>query len=97
MSSDLSQFNDAFFEEASEHMTSIEDGLLQLEQRPSDLELLATIFRSAHSIKGVAGMLGFTGVAQFTHKMETLLDQLRNGKLAVTPQSRISCCDVRMS
>ncbi|GKS59216.1 chemotaxis protein CheA [Nitrospira sp.] len=97
MSSDLSQFNDAFFEEASEHMTSIEDGLLQLEQRPSDLELLATIFRSAHSIKGVAGMLGFTGVAQFTHKMETLLDQLRNGKLAVTPPVAdllLRCTDV---
>ncbi len=85
MSGDLSQFNDAFFEEASEHMTAIEDGLLQLEQRPADLDLLATIFRSAHSIKGVASMLGFTAVAQFTHKMETLLDLLRNNKLTVTP------------
>ncbi|MFO0775890.1 MAG: chemotaxis protein CheA [Nitrospiraceae bacterium] len=85
MSGDLSQFNDAFFEEASEHMTAIEDGLLQLEQRPADLDLLATIFRSAHSIKGVASMLGFTAVAQFTHKMETLLDLLRNNKLSVTP------------
>jgi two-component system chemotaxis sensor kinase CheA len=85
MSGELSQFNDAFFEEASEHMTNIEDGLLQLEQRPTDLDLLNTIFRSAHSIKGVAGMLGFSAVAQFTHKMETLLDQLRTNKLIVTP------------
>ncbi|HSE58979.1 MAG TPA: chemotaxis protein CheA [Nitrospiraceae bacterium] len=85
MSGELSQFNDAFFEEASEHMTNIEDGLLQLEQRPADLDLLNTIFRSAHSIKGVAGMLGFSAVAQFTHKMETLLDQLRTNKLVVTP------------
>ncbi len=84
MSTDLAQFNDAFFEEASEHMVHIEDGLLQLEQRPTDLDLLNSIFRSAHSIKGVAGMLGFAAVAQFTHKMETLLDLLRTGKLAVT-------------
>jgi two-component system chemotaxis sensor kinase CheA len=84
MSDDFSQFNAAFFEEAAEHMAVIEAGLLELEQRPTDLDLLNKIFRSAHSIKGVAGMLGFTSVAQFTHKMETLLDQLRNGRITVT-------------
>lgn len=84
MSDDFAQFNAAFFEEAAEHMVVIEAGLLDLEQRPADLDLLNKIFRSAHSIKGVAGMLGFTAVAQFTHKMETLLDQLRNGRIAVT-------------
>ncbi|MEO5954753.1 MAG: Hpt domain-containing protein, partial [Nitrospiraceae bacterium] len=84
MSDDFAQFNSAFFEEAAEHMAVIETGLLDLEQRPEDLDLLNKIFRSAHSIKGVAGMLGFTSVAQFTHKMETLLDQLRNGRIAVT-------------
>ena len=84
MSDDFAQFNAAFFEEAAEHMAVIEAGLLDLEQHPADLDLLNKIFRSAHSIKGVAGMLGFTPVAQFTHKMETLLDQLRNGRIAVT-------------
>ena len=84
MSDDFAQFNAAFFEEAAEHMAVIETGLLDLEQRPADLDLLNKIFRSAHSIKGVAGMLGFTAVAQFTHKMETLLDQLRNGRITVT-------------
>lgn len=84
MSDDFAQFNAAFFEEAAEHMAVIETGLLDLEQRPADLDLLNKIFRSAHSIKGVAGMLGFTSVAQFTHKMETLLDQLRNGRITVT-------------
>lgn len=86
MTTDLSQFQDAFFEESSEHLTTIEDGLLQLEQRPDDLDLLNRIFRAAHSIKGNSGMFGFTAVGQFTHKMETLLDQLRNGKLSVTPE-----------
>ncbi|MCS6897001.1 MAG: Hpt domain-containing protein, partial [Nitrospira sp.] len=84
MSDDFSQFQDAFFEEASEHLAIIEEGLLQLEQRPDDVDLLNKIFRSAHSIKGTSGMFGFTAVAQLTHKMETLLDLLRSGKKAAT-------------
>ena len=86
MSNDFVQFQDAFFEESAEHLTIVEDGLLQLEQHPEDLDLLNKIFRSAHSIKGTSGMFGFTAVAQFTHKMETLLDLLRNGQKVVTPQ-----------
>ena len=85
MSNDFAQFQDAFFDEAAEHVAIVEEGLLALEQNPADLDLLNKIFRSAHSIKGGAGMFGFTAVAQFTHKMETLLDLLRNGQKAVTP------------
>jgi two-component system chemotaxis sensor kinase CheA len=85
MSNDFSQFQDAFFEEAGEHLAVVEEGLLQLEQHPDDMDLLNKIFRSAHSIKGASGMFGFTAVAQFTHKMETLLDLLRNGQKAVSP------------
>jgi len=85
MSNDFAQFKDAFFEEAGEHLAIIEEGLLQLEQSPGDLDLLNKIFRSAHSIKGTSGMFGFAAVAQFTHKMETLLDQLRTGQKTVTP------------
>ena len=85
MSNDFSQFQDAFFEEAAEHLAVVEEGLLALEQHPEDLDLLNKIFRSAHSIKGTSGMFGFNAVAQFTHKMETLLDLLRNGQKAVTP------------
>ena len=86
MSNDFAQFQDAFFEEAGEHLAIVEDGLLQLEQHPEDLDLLNKIFRSAHSIKGTSGMFGFNAVAQFTHKMETLLDLLRNGQKVVTPE-----------
>ena len=86
MSSDFSQFQDAFFEEAGDHLAIVEEGLLALEQYPEDLDLLNKIFRSAHSIKGTSGMFGFAAVAQFTHKMETLLDLLRNGQKIVTPQ-----------
>lgn len=86
MNNDFAQFQDAFFEEAAEHLAVVEEGLLQLEQHPEDLDLLNKIFRSAHSIKGASGMFGFNAVAQFTHKMETLLDLLRNGQTAVTPK-----------
>jgi two-component system chemotaxis sensor kinase CheA len=85
MSNDFAQFQDAFFEEAAEHLAVVEEGLLNLEQHPEDLDLLNKIFRSAHSIKGTSGMFGFNAVAQFTHKMETLLDLLRNGQKAVSP------------
>ena len=85
MSDEFAQFQEAFFEEAAEHLAIVEEGLLALEQHPQDLELLAKIFRSAHSIKGASGMFGFNAVTQFTHKMETLLDLLRNGEKAVSP------------
>jgi two-component system chemotaxis sensor kinase CheA len=86
MSNEFAQFQDAFFDEAAEHLAVVEEGLLELEQRPEDRDLLNKIFRSAHSIKGGSGMFGFTAVAQFTHKMETLLDLLRNGQKAVSPE-----------
>lgn len=85
MSNEFEQFQDAFFEEAAEHLAIVEEGLLELEQHPEDRDLLNKIFRSAHSIKGGSGMFGFNAVAQFTHKMETLLDLLRNGQKAVSP------------
>lgn len=85
MSNDFAQFQDAFFDEVTEHLAVVEEGLLKLEQHPEDRDLLNRIFRSAHSIKGGAGMFGFNAVAQFTHKMETLLDLLRNGQKAVSP------------
>jgi two-component system chemotaxis sensor kinase CheA len=85
VSNDFAQFQEAFFEEAGDHLAIVEEGLLALEQHPDDLDLLNKIFRSAHSIKGTSGMFGFNAVAQFTHKMETLLDLLRNGQKVVTP------------
>ncbi|MBI3808640.1 MAG: chemotaxis protein CheA [Nitrospirae bacterium] len=85
MSNDFAQFQETFFEEAGDHLAVVEEGLLALEQHPEDLDLLNKIFRSAHSIKGTSGMFGFNAVAQFTHKMETLLDLLRNGQKVVTP------------
>ena len=86
MNIDLEEFHAAFFEEVSEHLTGLEDGLLQLESRPEDAELIHGIFRAAHSIKGTGGALGFTEVAGFTHHVETVLDQMRQQQLSTTSE-----------
>ena len=80
MEIDLNKFRDVFFQEAEEHLTQIEADLLRLERGERDTELLDSIFRGAHSLKGASGTFGFEDLCQFTHAMETLLDQLRGGR-----------------
>ena len=87
MAVDLSHFQESFFTESAEHVETMEAGFLELEQRPQDLDLLNRIFRAAHSIKGNAGMFNFTAIAGLTHKMENVLDLMRNEKIPVTPHS----------
>jgi two-component system, chemotaxis family, sensor kinase CheA len=70
----------AFFEEAEELIATFEAGLLELETRSGDTELLNAIFRSAHTLKGNSAMLGFEHIARITHLLEDLLDQLRKGQ-----------------
>ena len=100
MSIDLEQFHETFFEESFEGLDIMESGLLELEQGDVDLENINTIFRSAHSIKGGSGTFGFTAVAEFTHDMETLLDQMRNGERQVSASvvdTLLGCVDVLRS
>lgn len=80
MSIDLSQFHNVFFEESFENVDVLEQGLLELDVDNPDGEAINTIFRAAHSIKGGSGTFGFTDVADFTHIMENLLDDIRSGK-----------------
>lgn len=84
MGIDVSQFHQVFFEESFEGLESMESALLDLSQGSEDPELIHLIFRAAHSIKGGSGTFGFTAVADFTHVMETLLDQMREGEREVT-------------
>ena len=74
-----------FVVECSELLEQLEQCLLQLETQPDDRELLDAIFRAAHTIKGSAGMFGFDVVVAFTHRLESLLDRLRDGEVAVSP------------
>jgi len=85
MTIDLTQFHDAFFEESFEALDSMEAALLKLDVGAPDKELINTIFRVAHSIKGGSATFGFSDIASFTHSLETLLDELRSGTMQVTP------------
>ncbi|HTS27500.1 MAG TPA: chemotaxis protein CheA, partial [Bryobacteraceae bacterium] len=75
-----------FVLESAEHLDAIEAQLLHLEQNPEDPEPIHTIFRGFHTIKGLAGFLGFQSIQEVAHEVETLLDMARNGRLAVTSQ-----------
>ena len=84
MSFDMSQFLETFYEESFEGLDIMETELLALDVGEADLETINTIFRAAHSIKGGSGTFGLDDVASFTHVMETLLDEMRDGKRDVT-------------
>jgi two-component system chemotaxis sensor kinase CheA len=84
MSIDIAQFHQVFFEESFEGLEVMESGLLDLEIGRPDSEAINAIFRAAHSIKGGSGTFGFTAISDFTHILETLLDEMRNGTRDVT-------------
>ncbi|PZF91405.1 chemotaxis protein CheA [Listeria ivanovii] len=75
---------DLFIEEASEHLQALNDNLLQLEKDPANGGLVSEIFRSAHTFKGMSATMGFQQVADLTHAMENVLDEVRNNRLVVT-------------
>ncbi len=83
MSMDLQRFHATFFEESREGLDAMEAGLLALEDGQLDPEIINSVFRAAHSIKGGAGTFGFEAIASLTHVLETLLDELRAGKRAL--------------
>lgn len=74
-----------FIAETEENLRVMEEGLLSLETRPDDPEVLQTIFRMAHTLKGNSASLGFSGVAEFAHALEDQLEQLRKRTRAATP------------
>lgn len=83
----MAQFHQVFFEESFEGLDAMESGLLNLDMGDVDVDEINTIFRAAHSIKGGSGTFGFTAVSDFTHVMETLLDEMRDGRRQVTQQA----------
>ncbi len=74
-----------FIAETEENLRVMEEGLLSLETRPDDPEVLQTIFRMAHTLKGNSASLGFSGVAEFAHALEDQLERLRKRTRAATP------------
>ena len=83
---EMEEIHKIFFEESFEGLDVMESSLLNLDVN-ADRETIATIFRAAHSIKGGAATFGFMEVSNFTHGVETLLDEMRNGTRPVTPDA----------
>lgn len=79
-----SQYLDVFLEESREHIQSLNNNILSLEESPSK-EIIDEIFRSAHTLKGMAGTMGFDQISKITHEMENLFQDIRSNKLQVTP------------
>lgn len=82
---DLSRYLELFFEEATEHLATLERGLVQAERAPSDRALIDDCFRAVHSLKGSGGSLGLTRVVELAHVLETELDEVRAGARALSP------------
>ena len=87
MTIDLSQFHQVFYDESFEGLDTMEELLLSLSDGNADNESVNTIFRSAHSIKGGSATFGFMAVAEFTHILESLLDEMREGEREVTTEA----------
>jgi two-component system chemotaxis sensor kinase CheA len=79
-------FYEDFLVEAQEHFELIEQNFLTLEETPGDLGILNAIFRSVHTIKGASGFLGLAKVQSLAHIGENILDDLRKGRMTVTPE-----------
>ncbi|MEC9490825.1 MAG: chemotaxis protein CheA [Halanaerobiales bacterium] len=77
---------DMFFDEAKEYVETLNNGILTLENNPGDKETIDAVFRAAHSLKGMAATMGFQNLTELTHKMENMLDRVREGKLEVTTE-----------
>lgn len=81
---DISSFKEVFAAEARDYLQSLNEDLLTFEKNPNDKATVDEMFRAAHSLKGMAGTMGFDELAEFTHEMESVLDLLRNEELQPT-------------
>ena len=83
---DTNQYLDMFLDESKEHLQSCTEHLLELEQNPEDLAIVNEVFRSAHTLKGMSATMGYEDIADLTHKMENVLDAIRNEQIGVSTE-----------
>ncbi len=92
----MDELTSVFVQESREQLAEMEAGLLRLEQDPHDADNINAIFRAAHTIKGASGVIECGFIESFTHKVENILDKLRNGEISVSgPLATLllECCD----
>ena len=80
------EFMAGFLDESEESIATLDSLFVELEQQPGNKEIIGSIFRVAHSTKGLAGFLGLTAVKQLTHELETVLSGMRDGKLSINSE-----------
>lgn len=78
---DMNQYLSMFIDESNDHLQSLNENMLELEKAPDDIGIVQIIFRSAHTLKGMAATMGFEDLSSLTHQMENVLDLVRNEKL----------------
>ncbi|MCK1983900.1 MULTISPECIES: chemotaxis protein CheA [Peribacillus] len=83
---DMNQYLEVFIEESKEHLQTCSEQLLVLEKNPEDLSIVNEIFRSAHTLKGMSATMGYEDLTNLTHKMENVLDAIRNSQIALSPE-----------
>ena len=80
---DVSQYLDIFLDESREHLQSLNNNMLELEQNSENMDTINEIFRSAHTLKGMAGTMGFKRMQTLTHDMENVFSEVRDGNIKV--------------
>lgn len=83
---DVSQYLEIFIDETKEHLESLNTQVLELEKDPNNSETINEIFRAAHSLKGMAGTMGYKRMQRLTHDMENAFSEVRSGKIAVSAE-----------
>lgn len=83
---DVSKYKELFISEAEEHIESMNNALVELEKDPDDIEIVNQIFRSAHTLKGMALTIGYEKISRLSHDIENVLDRVRRGELQVTQE-----------
>lgn len=81
---DVSQYLEIFIDESNEHLQNLSDQLMILEKEPENTDTINEIFRAAHSLKGMAGTMGYKRMQNLTHDMENVFSEVRNGNIKVT-------------
>ncbi len=79
---DMSKYKELFISESREHLHSMNELIVFLEKEPDDREKIDSLFRAAHSIKGMAASMGYADIAELAHKLEDLMDRVRKGTLS---------------
>ena len=82
---DVSQYLEIFLDETKEHLQSLNTQILELEQDSENMDTVNEIFRAAHSLKGMAGTMGYKRMQNLTHDMENVFSEVRNGTIKVQP------------